>query len=188
MEGTYLIVLGDVLTLLCDRSMALLLTLAVDSWNRKNVKREFLWVAQAKWKLLFSGRGAVYSGRWAPTAAVVIRVDEYSYICMRRGSIFLKLRYIFTRLYDVTSQKVIFSVKTVNLNDMNNWKLITITPNYLTPWVGSFQRGASSDRRWRNGLQMCSVAANILNKQLLTADTWMSSSLGFAQGAKKSSP
>jgi hypothetical protein len=79
-------------------------------------------------------------------------------------------------------------MKSVALNDINNLKLMKITPNYLTPWAESFQCEASSDCRWRNGLQMCRVAANVLNKQFLTADKGWSSSLGFGQGVKKSSP
>jgi hypothetical protein len=78
MERSYLMVLGDVLTLLYDRSTVLLLSWQWTAETEQNVKFEFLCVVQ--WKLLCSGRGAVYSGRWAPTAATVIRVDEYSYI------------------------------------------------------------------------------------------------------------
>jgi hypothetical protein len=39
-----------------------------------------------------------------------------------------------------------------------------------------------------DGLQICKVAANILNKLSRTADKWWSSSLGFGRGANNSSP
>jgi hypothetical protein len=52
----------------------------------------------------------------------------------------------------------------------------------------SKQYGTSSGCRWRNGLQIWNVAANILNKQSQTADKGWSSSLGVGQGANISSP
>jgi hypothetical protein len=56
--------------------------------------------------------------------------------------------------------------------------------------VGPFQHGMArpqvADRR--DALQVWSVAANILNKQSRTADTWWSSSKGVGRGAKKFSP
>jgi hypothetical protein len=50
------------------------------------------------------------------------------------------------------------------------------------------RHGASSGCGWRNGLQLWRVAANILNKQLRTADKGWSSSLGVGRGANNSSP
>ena len=44
-------------------------------------------------------------------------------------------------------------------------------------WFLSPQHGVSSGCGLRNGLQICRVAANILNKQLRTADKGWSSSL-----------
>jgi hypothetical protein len=45
------------------------------------------------------------------------------------------------------------------------------------------QHGASSGCGWREVLQVRRVAANILNKQSLTADKGWSSSLGVGRGA-----
>jgi hypothetical protein len=47
--------------------------------------------------------------------------------------------------------------------------------------------GAYSGCGWRNGLQICRVAANVLNKQSRTADMGSSFSLGVGQSAKNSS-
>jgi hypothetical protein len=49
------------------------------------------------------------------------------------------------------------------------------------------QHGASSACRWRNGLQLWRVAANILNKQQRTNGKGWSSSLGVGHGANNPS-
>jgi hypothetical protein len=50
------------------------------------------------------------------------------------------------------------------------------------------QHGASTACRWKNGLQLWRVAANILNKQERTNDKGWSSILGVGHGANKPSP
>ena len=52
----------------------------------------------------------------------------------------------------------------------------------------SARHGASSGCGWRNGLEIRRVAANMLNKQLRTADKEWSSSLVVGRGANNSSP
>jgi hypothetical protein len=57
-------------------------------------------------------------------------------------------------------------------------------------WGGSLspQHGASSGSGWRNGLQLCRVDGNILNKQPRTNERGWSSSLGVGSGADKPLP
>jgi hypothetical protein len=59
------------------------------------------------------------------------------------------------------------------------------TQNFYHRFRGSLspRHGASSGCGWRNGLHIWRVAANILNKQLRTADKGWSSSLGVGLGA-----
>jgi hypothetical protein len=52
----------------------------------------------------------------------------------------------------------------------------------LSPW-----HGMNSGCRWRDGLQIWKVAANILNKQLWRAEKGWSSSLGVGRGANNPS-
>jgi hypothetical protein len=49
------------------------------------------------------------------------------------------------------------------------------------------QHGMSSGCRWREGLQIQRIAANIFNKQSRTADKGWSSSLGVGCGANNPS-
>jgi len=55
-------------------------------------------------------------------------------------------------------------------------------------WVLSPWHGMSSGCRWRNGIQIRRVAANILNNQSWTADKGWCSSLEVGRGADNSSP
>ena len=60
--------------------------------------------------------------------------------------------------------------------------IYTVISGSLSP-----RHGASAGYGWRNGLQMCRVAANILNKQSRIADNGWSSSLRVGRGVKNTS-
>jgi hypothetical protein len=63
--------------------------------------------------------------------------------------------------------------------DRNKISLVTFWIH--DKWSLSPQHDASSDFRWRNGLQMWKVASNILNKQSRTANKGWSSSFGVGE-------
>jgi hypothetical protein len=55
-------------------------------------------------------------------------------------------------------------------------------------WVHVTNRGVSTGCGWRNVLQICRTAANIMNKQTQTAEKRWSSSLGVGHDTNNSSP
>jgi hypothetical protein len=58
----------------------------------------------------------------------------------------------------------------------------TIKANFMLSGSLSPQHGASFGWRWRNGLQLWWVAANILKKQLQTNDKGWYNNLGVGRG------
>ena len=168
--------LSDVL--LCDNFTVLLLTMAVDSWNRQ--KKCKAWVnlcGDCEICCVLGVAPCILVDERLPLPPSPEETDMHS-IRWGQGRCFWNLgKYLPDFTTSHPKKNVRFNVKSVTL--------ITKSPNYPTPWAESFHCGASSDGSWRNCLQMCRVVANILNKNSRTVDKGWSSRLGDGQGAKK---